>query len=236
MKKELLVLIITGTGRSGTATMARLFSGFHEFRADYILEKYFINAEPGSELFETLEARVKVILDLHQGIDEQKFVDSSNLYIHFIDALYLLNPGMKMILTVRNGKDFVRSAYSRRWHEQNVFGTVPPRTDKYFGQWNSLSPIQKNAWIWTWRNRTALEGLRVLPRGQKFILRIEDLQKYETLNLLEAFAGKFHRKVAEKRHNANPDFSLLEKEKWTGLQEKEFNSIAGEMMDFFGYD
>lgn len=230
------VLIITGTGRSGTSTMSKLFGGFHEFRADYILEKYFHGADPCSDPFDTVEKRIRVLLDLHQGIDEKKFVDSSNLYIHFIDALYLLNPDLKIILTVRNGKDFVRSAYSRRWHEQNTFGTVPLRKDRHYSQWASFSPIEKNAWIWTWRNRRALEGLKVLPPEQKLILRIEDLQKKETLDLLESFAGKLNRQKAGERYNANPDFSLSPKEEWTGLQQEKFTAIAGEMMDFFGYD
>jgi hypothetical protein len=229
------VLIITGTGRSGTASMAKVFGGSHEFRVNYILDKYFLSADPSSDPFDTPEKRLKVILDLHQGIDGKTFVDSSNLYIHFIDALYLLNPEIKIIHTVRNGKDFVRSAYSRRWHEQNTFGAVPLRTDRYYGQWSSFSPIEKNAWIWTWRNRKALEGLRLLPAKQKFILRIEDMQKKETLDLLELFAGKFEREKAEERHNANPDFSLAPKEEWTEYQQKEFDAIAGEMMNFFGY-
>ena len=80
------------------------------------------------------------MLDLHQGIDRKTFVDSSNLYIYFIDALYLLNPELKIILTVRNGQDFVRSAFSRRWHEHNAFGTVPLRNDRYFSKWDSLTP------------------------------------------------------------------------------------------------
>ena len=230
------MLIITGTGRSGTATTARLFNGSHEFRVDYILDKYFRDADPHSDPFDTLEKRIMAMLDLHQGIERKLFVDSSNLYIYFIDALYLLNPEVKIILTVRNGKDFVRSAYSRRWHEKNIFGTVPPRTDRYYGQWNSLSPIEKNAWIWIWRNRKALDGLRALPDEQKFILRIEDMQKKETRDLLESFAGKYDMNVADERYNANPDYLLPPKEQWTGRQQDEFNAIAGEMMNFFGYD
>jgi hypothetical protein len=230
------MLIVTGTGRSGTATMAKLLGGFHEFRVDYILNRYFLSADPHSDLFDTIEKRIKVVLDLHQGIDGKNFVDSSNLYIHFIDALYLLNPDIKIIFSVRNGKDFVRSAYSRLWHEKNTFGTVPPRTDRYYDQWNSMSPVGKNAWIWTWRNRTALQGLGKLPDGQKLILKIEEIRKEETLDLLEAFAGKCDRKSAEESHNANPCFSLPPKEEWTGRQNDEFDAIAGEMMHFFGYD
>ena len=218
--------------------MAKLLGGHHEFRVHYLLDKYFMHADPHSDPFDTVEKRIRVMLDLHQGIDRKMFVDSSNLYIYFIDALYLLNPEIKIILTVRNGQDFVRSALSRRWHEHNAFGTVPLRGDLYFSKWDSLTPIQKNAWTWQYRNRKALEGLRAVPATQKLVLRIEDIHKQETLCMLEAFTGKrlFDRELAEKRHNANPAFSLPPKEEWTEQQRDEFNLIAGGMMSLLGYD
>jgi hypothetical protein len=232
------VLIITGTGRSGTATMARLFGGYHEFRVSYILDKYFLHADPHSDHFDTVEKRIRVILDLHQGIDRETFIDSSNLYIYFIDALYLLNPEIKIILTVRNGKDFVRSAFSRQWHKHHVFGTVPLRNGRYFEQWDSLTPIQKNAWIWNYRTQKALEGLKGLPEKQKLVLRIEDMDNQKTLGILGSFTGRkvYDRDCAGRRHNANPAFSLPAKEEWTTAQNSEFDAIAGEMMRFFDYE
>ncbi len=237
-EEEIAVLIITGTGRSGTGTMAKLFGGHHEYRVNYILDKYFLRADPHSDLFDTVEKRIVVMLDLHQGIDRDAFVDSSNLYLYFIDALFLLNPGIKIILAVRNGKDFVRSAFSRQWHEQNAFGTVPLQNDRYFKEWDSLTPIQKNAWIWYYRNNKALEGLKGVPEDQKLVLKIEDIHKKETLDMLEAFTGKrvMDRELAEIRHNVNPGFSLPLKEGWTERQKEEFDAIAGEMMSFLGYD
>ena len=232
------MLIITGTGRSGTGTMAKLLGGHHEFRVHYMLDKYFLHTDPHSDPFDTVEKRIRVMLDLHQGIDRKTFVDSSNLYIYFIDALFLLNPEIKIILMVRNGQDFVRSALSRRWHEHNAFGTVPLQNDRYFSKWDSLTPIQKNAWTWEYRNRKALEGLSAVPATQKLVLKIEDIHKQETLCILEAFTGKkvSDRELAERRYNANPAFSLPPKEEWTKQQRDEFNAIAGNMMSFFGYD
>jgi hypothetical protein len=231
------MLIITGTGRCGTATLARIFGGHHEFRVRYILEKYFLGSDPAVDPFDTIEKRLAVMLDLHQGIDRGTFVDSSNLYIHFIDAIYLLDPSAKFILSVRNGKDFVRSAFSRRWHEQNIFGTLPQRGDTFYERWRSLSLLQKNAWIWVSRNRKALEGLENIPDEQKLILRIEDIKKEETLDMLASFAGLEvrERELAEKGCNANPSFELPPKENWTRDMNEEFDEIAGEMMRFFGY-
>ena len=56
--------------------------------------------------------------------------------------------------------------------------------------------------------------------------------------MLESFTGKriSDRELAEKRHNANPGFSLPRKRSGQSNRGNEFNAIAGEMMSFFGYD
>ncbi len=231
------MLIITGTGRCGTATLAKMFHGHHEFRVRFILDKYFLKSDPFSDPFRSLEKRVEAMLDLHQGIEHDTFIDSSNLYIHFIDALYALDPSVRIILSIRNGKDFVRSALSRKWHEQDMVGTVPPRDDPYFSRWDAMSTLQKNAWIWVYRNSKALNGMKTVPEGQKLLLRIEDISKPETLDMLESFAGiRIKERIwAWKGFNANPSFDLPPKEEWSDEMNRDFSEIADEMMRFFGY-
>ncbi len=231
------MLIITGTGRSGTETIARMFGGHHEFRAAYILEKYFSGPNPHANPFYTIEERIQAVMDLHQGIASDQFIDSSNLYIHFIDAIAILNPSCRFILSVRNGKDFVRSAFTRRWHGQNAFGTIPEYSDPYFSKWKDMNPFQKNAWIWTWRNGKAIAGLGRVPEEQKLIVRIEDISRQETIGRIEAFSGRKIKNTykTDKRYNASPSFSFPSKEEWTEEMNAQFNEIAGEMMAFFGY-
>jgi hypothetical protein len=231
------MVIITGTGRSGTKTLARLLGGSHEHRAHYILDKYFITADPHSDPFDTLEKRLMAVLDLHQGIDRRSFIDSSNLYIHFIDALYRLNPSARFILSVRNGTDFVRSAFSRGWHNHAHFGSVPPRNDPYFEKWGGMTPFERVSWIWTYRNRKAMDGLRVVPPEQKLVLRIEDIGRDGTLDDLEAFSGVKigDRSLGAKKFNANPVLNLPPADEWTESMNRQFDAIAGEMMKFFGY-
>ncbi len=232
------MIIITGTGRSGTKTMAEMFGGHHEFRSAYIIEKYFSMPDPHSDPFDTIEKRVAAVMDLHQGIDGGSFVDSSNLYIYFLDAVHLLNTTAKLILCVRNGKDFVRSAASRGWHERGSFGTVPLRGDPCFDHWRNMSPLQRNAWIWVFRNKRALKGLEGITAEQKLIVKIEDVHSAEVLDQLENFTGKKVKEkgLASRKHNANPSFVFPSKEDWSDKMNREFDDIAGEMMRFFRYD
>ena len=231
------MLIITGTGRCGTATLARMLKGHHEFRVQYLLDKYILNAVLLSDPFRSIRTRIEAMLDLHQGIDRGTFIDSSNLYIYFIDALYALDPSTKVILLVRNGKDFTRSALSRKWHEQNIFGTLPLRDDPYYEKWPSMTPFQKNAWIWVFRNARALEGLKTAHESRKLIVKVEEMRESETLDMIEAFAGIgiVEKTLAEKGLNANPSFDLPPKEEWSDSMNRDFDKIAGEMMRFFGY-
>ncbi len=230
------MLIITGTGRCGTATLARMLKGHHEFRVQYLLDKYFLKASPLSDPFRSSQERIEAMLDLHQGIDRASFIDSSNLYIHFIDVICLLEPSAKFILAVRNGKDFARSAHSRKWHEHNQVGTCPPRDDPHFSAWNSMTPLQKNAWIWVYRNSKALEGLKKVPEENKMILKIEEIGRADTLNKLEVISGiKLIEAEPLERVNANPSFDLPPKEEWSDTMHREFDEIAGGMMRIFGY-
>jgi hypothetical protein len=231
------MLIITGTGRCGTATLARMLKGHHEFRVQYLLDKYFLKADPLSDPFRSIQRRIEAMLDLHQGIDRGTFIDSSNLYIYFIDALCALDPSTRVILLVRNGKDFARSALSRRWHEQNIFGTFPLPDDPYCEKWPSMTPLQKNAWIWVFRNTRALEGLKTVHEGRKLIVKVEDMREPQILDRIEAFAGvgTMERTLAEKGLNANPTFALPPKEEWSDSMNRDFDEIAGGMMRIFGY-
>ena len=51
--------------------MAKLLAGHHEFRSHYLLDKYFLRADPHSDPFDTVEKRVMAMLDLLQGIDRR---------------------------------------------------------------------------------------------------------------------------------------------------------------------
>lgn len=229
------MLIVTGTGRSGTGTYARLFRGHHEFRVNYVLSKYLMKADQ-SGVLSTPAERIALVMDLLQGVDRENFVDSSNLYIHFIDAVAAVHRDAKFILGVRNGKDFVRSAFSRKWHERNSFGMMPLPEDPFFGKWAEMPPLQKDAWIWVSRNEKALRALDGVSAGRKLVVRIEDIEKREMLDLLESFSGiGIDRKAAMSRHNANPQQGLPPREQWSEEMVRQFDEVAGDMMKLLGY-
>ena len=229
------MIIVTGSGRSGTKTLAKLLGGHHEFRSSYIVEKHFTRAVGGEDPFSSREERLSAALDLFQGIDEETFIDSSNLHIHYLDAIFLLFPKARFILTLRNGKDFVRSACSRKWHKQETYGTMPLPADPFYDRWQYMSPLQKNAWIWSYRNGKALCGMRIIPASQKLTIRIEEIAEPRTIRRLEGFVERKIEVKEVRPWNANPSFDMPPPENWTEEMKASFDEIAAPMMRRLGY-
>jgi hypothetical protein len=233
------MLIITGTGRCGTGMLSKLFGGFHEYEARYLLDHYFHCHNPSLPLFHSLEAKIEAIQKAHGKIESTRFVNASNLYIHFLDAIHALYPEAKVILIIRNGKDFARSAISRQWHTYREFGIVPLIDDPYYEQWESMNPFQKAAWIWTYRNRLALNCLASIPHDRQCIVRLEDCSNDETLERLETFAEiniTDKNWAKRRRYNTNQTFTCPPKEEWNKATHQAFDEIAGQLMERFGYE
>lgn len=228
------MFIITGSGRSGTGMLAALFGGHHEFRVPWILEKY---AGPGRRPFRGFQERLSAVLDLHQGIDPSGFVDASNLYIYLLDALWALYPDLRILLGVRDGRDFVRSAISRGWHERRGFDTCPEPGTPAESRWKTMSPVERAAWIWADRNGRALSVLETLPESCWRIVRVEDLERNETLVDLARFSGVAVADAAAPSRgvNANPVHGFPAKEQWDDEDRRAFDRMAGSMMGRLGY-
>ncbi len=211
---------------------ARLFGGFHEFRATYLLDKYCRNNDP----FSSFDKRLQAVLDLHQGIDTATFIDSSNLYTYLLDALWALYPNARFILGVRDGRDFVRSAITRGWHTRSSFDTIPRKSSPYYSRWKNMSPIERTAWIWTNRNEIALGLLEHIPRNNWMLVRLEDLDEM-LLCRLEEFAGHpiKDKKAVNAEVNSNPVQNFPPKEEWSEDELQAFYAIAGNMMKKLGY-
>ncbi|MBI5143273.1 MAG: hypothetical protein HZA20_13955 [Nitrospirae bacterium] len=227
------MFIITGTGRSGTGMLARLFGGHHEFRASYLLEKY-CRGNPAP--FGRFDDRLAAVLDLHQGIDPSAFVDSSNLYIHLLDAVHALHPDARFIVGVRDGRDFARSAITRGWHLRDSFDCIPPDGSPAYACWPSMTPVERAAWIWTRRNEIALGMLEAIPSDRWMLVRIESLDE-PMAERISVFAGCPVRDLGAIRRSVNANFSTAfpSWRDWPPEDADAFASIAGGMMKRLGY-
>ncbi|MBN1909674.1 MAG: sulfotransferase [Pirellulales bacterium] len=241
------MIIFTGSGRSGTKLYAMLFDAHHEYAVDRlktILEREVPKQDaPLTNPLTDPTQRRRIMEEHLAGIDLATFRDSSNPYIHFIDALVAMDPEVKIVLGVRDGRDFVRSGVSRGYHTSAVnasFGMRPGVDDPYYDNWSQLSPIQKCAWQWTHRNHKALTGLKDAPQDQWTLVRLEDLtanpRRELHLTRLEEFVGRRAERLwLDVKVNKNASFQLPPKEEWSDTWNQEFYEIAGPLMHWLGY-
>ena len=239
MKK---MLLIVGSGRSGTKAFAAAFGGFHEYNISSgpRFAKYFEEKNPQRYLFDTIEKRKQYLAELFQGAENHDpFIDSDNTLVHLIDAIHECYPFAKFIFTLRDGRDFVTSAANRNWHAYDVLDHIPLPGDPYYDLWPTMTVLQKNTWIWTSRNKRALEHLNKVPKSQYLRVQIERCRDKETLDQIESFAGI---PFADRRflqvgnfHSNMHSQHFPYKDKWTPKMHDQFNQIAGELMQTLGY-
>ena len=217
--------------------LARVFGGRHEFRASYIESKYLKKEPKGTgRPFSSLKDRLSVVLDLHQGVCAETFVDASNLYIHLIDALWALYPEIRLILGVRHVRDFVLSAMGRAWHERNPEELMVFPGDPGYAAWPQLQPVERMAFLWVHRNGIALRALAGVPAECWTIAKIESLESRE-LERLALHAGMSVKDpgAVHQGINKGPNLEQARTLRLTEQEEKSLMKIAEPVMARLGY-
>lgn len=232
------MIIFTGTGRSGTGLYSKLFNTHHEYQVPELI-KHFVSDNLETDPFSDFDTRLQIMKEHLKGVNYDSFRDSSNPYIHFLDALYTLNNDIKIIFGVRDGRDFVRSSLIRGYYDDKKysgFSQRPIKGDAYHEEWSEMSPIERCAWLWVYRNQKALDRLEPVPENNKYLFRLEDINNDKKLEGLENFLGfKADKKWVDIKVNANKQVDFPNKSEWTDEMNFQFYRIAGDMMKKLGY-
>ena len=232
------MIIFTGTGRSGTGLYAKLFGAHHEYNIQF-LTQYFEYKSSGGDPFGEFQSRKNIIKKHLKDVDTKTFRDSSNPYVHFLDALHDIDNDIRIVFGVRDGRDFVVSGITRGYHNEKkyqLFSMIPIKEDPCYDMWPKMTPMERCAWMWSFRNQKALDRLATVPEPNKFIVKLEDINNIDVLTSLEDFVGfKSKRRFLKKRVNKNKKTWYPPKEEWTGEMNIRYYNIAGEMMQKLGY-
>ena len=217
--------------------LARLFGGWHEFRVSYIESKYLRPRQAGQvSPFSSLEVRLSVILDLHQGVSTRSFVDASNLYVYLIDALWAIYPDIRFILGVRHVRDFVLSSMARGWHERDPEELMIFPGDPGYSDWRHMEPVQRMAFLWTHRNGLALRAFGNLPASSWTVVKIEDLDTEEQERLARhAGVAVVDPEAVSRGVNKGPNLEMARALSLTDREEKSLMEMAEPVMTRLGY-
>lgn len=232
------MLIATGTGRSGTGTIAKVFGMHHEWNVQSITRHF----QPGiyeNPLFD--RARRERVIGQHLAeVSLAEFRDSSNPYIHFLDLLYEMDADIRIVLLVRDVRDFCVSAVTRGYHwrpRYDMFSMRPMREDPAFERWAEMNELQRTAWMWDFRNRVALDQLLRVPADRYRIVKIEDF--YDHIDEIAHFFGIRPDRssiLRRKRFNRNSMNTFPSPDRWLPRMHQDVLGVAGETMLRLGYD
>lgn len=185
-------------------------------------------------------------------------------YAPFVGVIPQLFPKAKLLVMFRNGKNFVRSAYTKEAPDPTPVGWLDDRElsamERYIAlgrlrptedndsidpeTWQEMTPLEKNAWLWSETNRLILQGLE--QWNPKNVLRIKfeeffsnPVSGYEQIRAFLQLPGKIPQKAQrllnERPINSGTNLVLPPPQQWRPEWNKAFQTYAGEMMMELGY-
>ena len=180
----------------------------------------------------------------HLKKEAQVIVDKNNYYIHCVGKLQEIWGDAKYIHLIRDGRDVACSYIALK--SQNINSKYKPQLS------SDISQIAKE---WLTNNQKILFEMDKMPEGQCISIKYEDMLKYseQKLKSLCDFLGvNFNKRMLEYyKYNDEPGSTLEWKKKTlqkpqvsniakyktilTQAQIDEFNDIAGDMLERFGY-
>lgn len=115
-------------------------------------------------------------------------------YAPFVHALPTLFPAARLVVLVRDGRDFVRSVVTDETPDPTPVGWLDDdremdRVERFIAlgrlrpvpgsdearTWPEWSLVEKNAWLWAETYRVILDGMSQWPEDQVKLVRFEDL-------------------------------------------------------------
>ena len=244
---------VLSTGRTGTATLAALFN----------LVKCIARHEPEPKLFGLSKVAyqfdndAKVLQALTEGfrISREVFLeDAADKHLAYIETspqvtflarpIANLLPNARFIQLIRDPKAVIASGIRRKWFTGNANDRwrIEPRQVSD-DSWASLSPLEKNAWLWTETNSWIDNFAQENPGAPFLAVKSEDLfaGKMATLNELFSFAGVDHpsprltRKVLAARMNEQRGGATYSAD-WPEHIVQRVRAICGPLANRFGYE
>lgn len=280
MKRKPAIFFGTGTGRCGTMLLANLLNSepgvvtLHEgkFRHEeeageqvlpfLTLQNFHAYCQPETAVDILRKTRAETVPRVAAELDASVLGDIAYNYACFVKALPSVFPEAKLLFIHRDGRDFVRSAYTAEVPDPTPVGWLDEgrpqtRVERYIAlgrlrpcpgdplevDWPALTPVAKNAWLWAETNRLILEGLEAWSPGSVLTVRFEDLVADLTgqyaaikrfLGLQETHSDAFT-ELTRRPINLRKAHVLPPWREWDADVTESFWEFAGEMMRKLGY-
>jgi len=271
-----------GAGRCGTMTLANLLNEeesvvcCHEGKIRQLEESGdqwlpFLTLE-NYIAFQKPESSEDIFRDKRQmmpGLQLEKELrglgDVAYNYAPFVSAIPAVFPAAKLIVLVRDGRDFVRSVYTSErpdptpvgWLDDDVdlspleryvqLGRLRPAdAEEPRAHWKQMTALEKNAWLWSETYRLIFDGLEQWNEDNLMIVKFEDFiaDTVSEYKKIRTFLGWDNTPVPESVielvkkpiNSRGRDYKILKPWRdWSREESELFMSQASEMMKKLGY-
>ena len=267
------VAFIVSTGRTGTRKLASLLTAAFE-RVD-------ARHEPPPDMFDLGTGHIRSKLSTDEALRRLRrdreyicgqlhssgcdyYIESNNNLGLLLPVAKACFPDCRIVHVVRNGRDFVRSAYSktvrsatRRGAKALVMSEDDPRRrlaatdfpdDRFCDRWAQMSRFERLCWLWVKLDsliRASIAG----DTRRALTVKFEDVfnqasgyqafwEVVEFLGLKQRMSlttGELHQLMGVKE-NRTENYLLPKWNEWSPQQMRQFQAIAGEHMALYGYD
>jgi hypothetical protein len=269
----------TGSGRCGTMTIANLLN--LEEGTACLHEGKFRDYEQAGEQwlpFLTLQNLTAYhypdrtwslfsqarngLTDLLAAKDITNLGDIAYNYAPFVGVIPEFFPDAKLLVIIRDGRDFVRSAYTSDNPDPTPVGWLDDRPlsklERYIAlgrlrphpndidetAWMDMHPVEKNAWLWSETNRIIFKGLEKWKPENVLVIRFEEffadtMAGYRKLRGWLGFTSPMPeekvRQRLERKINKRTGIILPPPAEWDEKLNQMFMKYAGDMMRQLNY-
>lgn len=202
------------------------------------------------------------LLDLIEQRDLRLMGDIAYNYAPFVSVIPRLWPEAKLLVIFRDGREFVRSALTSEDPDPTPVGWLARRPSTRIerfvelgrlrpapgtplaAEWDHLSPVAKNAWLWSETNRVILEGIESWNSDNVMCTKFEDLtanlsDRYAVLRRFLGIRDPMQQKTQQllrRRINSRAVKSLPPWPAWRRADRDDFARFARAMMTRLGYE
>lgn len=147
-------------------------------------------------------------------------------------------PSAKFIHLVRNGKDVVRSVFSRdAYHEKHSLYReyLPPRVPFTRSEWMQLSEFERTCWAWRGENEFLRDHISLRSRFEDILSSYELFQEQILEPLHLNVSQSDWRGSTQKSENSTSRYKIPSWEDWSTDMKRTFENICGDEMAQYDY-
>ncbi len=233
-----------GMGRSGTSFLSRLLGSAADAHVVHEpvpedFDAYQRAFRDGREAVRYLRFRKREIYLRARRSDAHAYGEVNSVLRRHAVALKHAFPDAFLFHLVRDGRDVVRSMYSRGTMSATDATTRairPPKSDRYEGSWENMKRFERCCWYWQAENAYLRANAGPLVRLEEVLSDYGILRDSLLAPLKLKISEDLWKQAVETPENATRRLALPHWSEWEARRRESFVKICGEEMRCCGYD